>query len=302
MILLLGATGLLGTQVLSRLIENRWPVRVLSRGKVDWQSDYSERLKSQGVQVSYAEFDELDKLEGAFRDCTAVINTIGSLSTRNRASLRTANLEIAEIMVDMVQRCNVQRVIQLGCLGANQNAKSEYLKLKWLADSKVKECKAHWTILRPSYMFGEKFELLELVEPLVRFRPCLPVFGSGLNLIQPVWVEDVADALLLSLYDKTTVEKTYELAGPETFSMVEFLEMLRGETGLSQATVNLPSMASAYASSIINKALPGRLFHPDLVELITADSVSERNDLKDKFGINASSLSASLERLSRVYQ
>lgn len=151
-------------------------------------------------------------------------------------------------------------------------------------------------------MFGEKFELLELVEPLVRFRPCLPVFGSGLNLIQPVWVEDVADALLLSLYDKTTVEKTYELAGPETFSMVEFLEMLRGETGLSQATVNLPSMASAYASSIINKALPGRLFHPDLVELITADSVSERNDLKDKFGINASSLSASLERLSRVYQ
>jgi NADH dehydrogenase len=302
MILLLGATGLLGAQVLSRLVENRWPVRVLSRGNVDWQSDYTERLKSQGVQVHYADFDDLSKLEEAFRDCTAVVNTVGSISTKNNASLRTANLGIVETVVEMVSKCNVQRLIHLSCLGANQNAKSEYLKLKWQAEAKIKECQAHWTILKPSYMFGEKFALLELVEPLVRFRLCLPIFGSGLNLVQPVWVEDVADALLLSLYNKDTVEKTYELVGPETFSMVEFLEKLRSKTGLPQATVNLPSVASAYASSIISKAFPGKLFHPDLVELITADSASQRNDLKDNFGINASSLSASLERLAQVYQ
>lgn len=298
MILLLGATGSLGRQLLSRLIKNHWPVRVLSSGKLDWQSSFTEHLKSQGVQIYYAGFNEREKLEDAFRDCTAVVNTIGLLNTKNQEELHTANLDIVTTIVEMVENCNVQRVVQVSCLGANQNSSSEYLKLKWLAETKVRACKAHWTILKPSYMFGEKFQFLELVKPLIHFRPCLPIIGSGLNLIQPVWVEDVADCLLLSLYDRTTVQQTYELAGPETFSMIEFLEMFRREAGLSGPTVNLPSAASAYATAMLAKVFQSQIFHPDLVQLITADSVSERRDLKDKFGIKGSSLTQSLSLMA----
>jgi NADH dehydrogenase len=299
MILLLGATGSLGSQVLTRLIKNRWPVRVLKSGEQDWQSSYADDLKYQGVQVYYGGFNDLERLEDAFRDCTAVVNTIGLLNTKTYEDLRVANLDIVSTILEMVLKCNVQRVVQVSCLGANQNSSSEYLKLKWLAEAKVRECKALWTILKPSYMFGEKFQLLDLVKPLIQFRPCLPIIGSGLNLIQPIWVEDVADCILLSLYDKTTVQQTYELAGPETFSMIEFLELFRRKAGLSGPTVNLPSVASAYATNLLAKAVQSQIVHPDLIQLITADSVSERNDLKDKFDIKGSPLTKSLSLLPK---
>jgi NADH dehydrogenase len=299
MILLLGATGLLGRQVLRRLMKNRWPVRVLSRGQADWQSDLVN-LRAQGVEIYYASFNEPERLEGAFRNCTAVINTIGCMSAKRLEHLRAANLEVVEKIVEMVSLCNVQRVIQVGCLGASEKSASEYFKFKWLADEAVKRCPAYWTILRPSYIFGEQFALLQLVKPLLRFRPFLPVIGSGLNLIEPVWVEDVADCILLSLYDKSSVGQVYELTGPEEVTMIELQERFRNQMGLIGPTVNVPSNTTAYVATLLAKVMPTQLFHPDLVPLLTSDSVSQRNDLKDKFGINGASLTERLPELAKL--
>jgi uncharacterized protein YbjT (DUF2867 family) len=300
MILLLGATGSLGAKVLSRLIKNRWPVRVLSRGQSDWQSHYADNLKAQGVEVAYCDFDNSERLKEAFRGCTAVINAIGCLNSKDPLKMRAANLNTVERIAELVLECQIQRVIQVGCLGAREDSASEYLRLKWQADEKIMACPAHWTVVRPSYIFGEQFQFLELMKPLILFRPCLPVIGSGLNLIQPIWVEDVADCLILSLYDKNTVGQIYELGGPETLAMGQFFEMFRRQAGLSGPTVNIPFEASTRAGSMLAKVAPKQFLHPDLLQLATLDSASTRDDLKDKFGIKGSPISQFVSELAKL--
>jgi NADH dehydrogenase len=292
MILLLGATGCLGTQVLRRLLTKRLPVRIIARGQVDWQSPLADRFKAQGVEVRYADFLQPDKLADAITGCDAVINTIGSMNFKDLDNLHEANFQIAKNLIEVTDQCGVQRFIQIGCLGASEKSKSAYLQSKWQADKLVQESKCDWTILRPSFMFGEKFQVKELLAPVVRFPAFLPVFGSGVNLVQPVSVENVAECILMSLYDRTTVRQTFELAGPELLTMSKFLEMLRENAGRAGGIINIPLDVTRNTASFLTKGLPKQFFNTELLELLTGDSASSRNDLKDKFGIDGATLSS----------
>jgi NADH dehydrogenase len=296
MILLLGASGNLGQLVLERLIKNNLSVRILSRGQDDWRSPILSKYKSDKVEVFYAEASQPEALKQALNGCDAMINTIGSLSARLPVEIEAANYSVVETLVSAANESDVQRLIQVSCLGANARSNSLYLKSKWRAEEKVKEAKAYWTIFRPSYMFGEKFPLKELLDPLVRFRPILPVIGSGLNLIQPVAYEQVADCIVLSIYDKSSVGQIYELGGPEQLTMIAFIERLREHCNVSGPSLNLPLFVAEKSASAITKIWPKYWLNPEFVQFITADSVSSRNDLKDKFGIDGQSFSSQIIR------
>jgi uncharacterized protein YbjT (DUF2867 family) len=295
MILLLGATGCLGTQVLRRLLTMRLPVRIITRGQADWQSSFADRFKSHGVEVRYADFTQTERLAQAVEGCDAVINTIGALRCKNPSDINRINFEITKDLIEVSRQCNVPRFIQIGCLGATEHGSNPYFQAKWRADEAVKASQASWTILRPSFMFGEKFEFKEIVDPIARFKLFLPVFGSGVNHIAPVAVENVAECVLLSLHDRSTVGQVYELTGPDSFTMTQLLETLRKHAGLSGGTMNIPLDSTLKAGSFLARGLPATIFNMDLVHMLTSESASTRNDLTDKFGIKGTSLNSYLD-------
>jgi uncharacterized protein YbjT (DUF2867 family) len=196
MILLLGATGLLGSHILVCLKQLELPVRVFVRGSEDWQDLAMKRLRSGNVELRFGDVLDKGQLAKSMEGCTAIVNTIGTLAAKSNLDLERVNFLTTANIVESIADSRVQRLLHVSCLGARETSRSESLKMKWLAEERVRQCHVHWTIFRPSYLFDDDFPLYKLIEPLVKFPPFLPVIGSGLNLIQPVSAPEVAESTI----------------------------------------------------------------------------------------------------------
>jgi NADH dehydrogenase len=297
MILLLGPTGLLGSHVLVALLDRRLPLRILARGEDDWRQSPLAKLRAEGVEVFFGDAENVADLEKAMSGCRAVINTIGTLSAKTTDKLIATNKTTVENILTCAQSTGIKRIVHVSCLGARSSSPSVAMKAKWESEQLVRGSEIYWTIFRPSFLFADIFPLFDLVEPLAKFRPFLPVIGSGTNIIQPISANCVAEAMVESIYDRDCVSKCYELAGTTQFTMNQFMELARGKLGLGGSPVNIPLDKLTTAQEVFAKAIPGNLKNSDLLKLLTVDSLTEKNDLEAKFGMQSDDLEASLANI-----
>jgi NADH dehydrogenase len=295
MILLLGSTGLLGSHVFSALRKLGLPLRVMARGGEDWQNPTSSKLKTRNVEIHYGDALDKEQLAKALDGCRAVVNSIGALTAKSTKELHAINYETVANICELIPHSTVRRLVHVSCLGARETSNCEYLRAKWLAEQKVRESSVYWTIFRTSYLFGETFPLYNLVEPMVKFRPFLPVLGSGLNLIQPVSAPEVAECIVQSIYNRDTVSKCFEMAGTKKYSVNDFMELLRRKHGLSGPTLNVPLEVTSSAQNSILKAIPGQWLTSDFTKLLTAECSTDQNDLELTFGLKSQDLEGSLD-------
>lgn len=284
MILLLGGSGFLGSEILKRLLDQRLPTRVFTRGAEDWKNSAITNLRQKGIEVAMGDLSDKESIFPAVEGCNAIINAAGTMKWGKNINIRQINFDAVQILVEQAQLRGVQRFIHVSCLGASETSKSEYLRAKWEAEECVRAGKFYWTIFRPSYLFSaDKFPLMDLLVPFIRFRPLMPIIGTGINDIQPIFVEDVADCVVQSLYAKHTVGRKYELGGPVTYNMSELMEFGRETLGIKGGSINIPSDRADKTLSIIKKVMPN--VNPDLVNLLIADSRTD-DDIDPHFEIS----------------
>jgi uncharacterized protein YbjT (DUF2867 family) len=302
MILLLGATGLLGGQVLRRLIDRKYPTKLFIRGSSDWKDASIQNLRHRGVEMSIADVTDKEAVLSALVDCTAVINIVGSMRPNKNVDLQKLQVTAVKDLVSAAQRRGVQRFIHISCLGASSSSDSEYFRTKWESEKIVKEAEHYWTIFRPSYMFGDpRFPFLDVLMPLAKFRMCMPVLGSGMNQIQPIWVDNVADCVVDSIYRKECVGQTFDLAGPETYSMLKFMDKIRTELHLAGPTFNIPTPTVAKASAALSKLVPGAAISEEVVNLIMANSFTECNAVLSSFSTQLMPLDELFDKIMDTY-
>ncbi|HEY9731522.1 MAG TPA: NAD(P)H-binding protein [Drouetiella sp.] len=301
MILLLGATGLLGGQVLRRLVDKKYPTKLFIRGSSDWKDASIQNLRHRGVDISVADVTDKEAILTSLVDCTAVINIVGSMRPSRNTDLEALHVTAVKNLVAAAQRRGVQRFVHVSCLGATSTSNSPYFKTKFESEKLVKEGEHYWTIFRPSYMFGERFPFLDVIFPLVKFRLCMPVLGSGMNQIQPVCVDNVADCIVDSIYRKDCAGQTYELGGPNTYSMMQFMEKVRTELGIGGPTFNVPTPTVAKASAALSKLVPGAAINEDVVNLIMTNSFTDSNALETSFSTKPTALDEMFVRIMDTY-
>jgi uncharacterized protein YbjT (DUF2867 family) len=301
MILLLGATGLLGGQVLRALLERNIEVRAYTRGSSNWKDASISDLRRRGVDITLADVLDDEKLSAAIEGCTAIINLIGIFKEKEDSTFQAVHIDAVERLLAHAEAHGVQRFIHVSCLGSTEHSISPYLETKWAGEQLVLKSNLYWTILKPSFMFGEKFPLMEWLSPLVKFKPFMPIIGSGLNEIQPVSLDDVARCLVECIYDRRAVSKVYELGGPEIYSMVDLMELIRSELGLPKNSVVVPAPAVKPVIKMLAKAGLNPTPHMDMLPLLTVDSTCHDNVLEELLGCPAQSLNKRLTKiLSRI--
>ncbi|MBS1996276.1 MAG: hypothetical protein JSS86_08200, partial [Cyanobacteria bacterium SZAS LIN-2] len=161
---------------------------------------------------------------------------------------------------------------------------SEYLRTKYEGDKLVQNSSLYWTIFRPSYLFGERFPLIDTIKPLVTFKPFLPVVGSGLNKVEPVHVVEVANAIVDSIYMKESVGKIIDIVGPHSFTLSELLQEVRDALELSDRVMTIPSQLSGKVFDMVAKGLPKNTIDLELAQILIADSAGSGALAKSLFG------------------
>ena len=291
MLLVIGGTGFLGSMVLPLMLERDYQIKLLTRGTGDWRESNLGQYRKMGIKVTVGAFEDDDVLMRAMTDVDAIVNLSGSFRlsrTTRDSTFEYVNFQLVEKLLALAREFEVQRYVQVSCLGARDESPSRFLRTKYDGDMLVANSDLYWTILRPSYLFGERFPLIEMIKPLVTFKPCLPVVGSGLNVIEPVHVLEVANAIVDSIYMKESVKKIIDVVGPNRYTLVELLSAVRDELGLSDRVMTIPSQLSGKVFDMVTRGLPKNTIDLELAQILIADSCADSGSggmhARDLFG------------------
>ena len=255
MLLLTGATGLVGSALLRRLIAEGQPVRCLVRDP--------RRLGPQRVRVQIALGDLADP--PSFRNAMRGVDTVVHLAASTRDQPRGSIEELAAIatwrMVEAAQRAGVQRFVFFSTLGASTHHRARLFRAKALAEQAVRESDMQSTVIAPSLVYAPGDRWLTLIERL-SLLPVVPISGRGRALCQPIWAEDVASCVVAALRGDADSEATssdapyrrYELAGPQTMSYNEVLNTVLRSLDRERPLLPIPTPMVSRTLRLLERA------------------------------------------------
>jgi uncharacterized protein YbjT (DUF2867 family) len=235
MLLLTGATGLVGSTLLPRLLAEGTEVRCLVRDP--------RRLGAQRVRVQIALGDLTDppSFRNALRGVQTVVHLAASIRDQPRGSIEELDGIATWRMVEAAERQGVERFVFFSALGASTHHRTRCLRAKALAEQAVREANVRSIVFAPSIVYAPGDPWLTLLERLA-LLPVMPVSGRGRALFQPIWAEDVAACVIAVLRATAAApHERYELAGPDTLSHNDVVRAVLRSAGRKRSLLHVPT-------------------------------------------------------------
>jgi NADH dehydrogenase len=269
---ILGGTGFLGTRLTARLLKDNHRVTVLSRDR----ELHKHLLVLPGLTLENCDVYDEAQLSERLRGKDVVVNLIGILNERwfGGAGFRRAHTELTRTLLLAARSANVGRLLQVSALGAAVNAPSHYLSSKGEAEKSIRNHGGtlDWTIFQPSVMFGPGDTFLNRFARLLGSAPGVLPLARPNARFQPVFVDDVVDAMLRSLRGGAASRQTYQLGGPQIYTLREVVRLVAKVTGQRCWIAGLPNVLGRLEAAVFD-FVPGRPFSSDNYRSLKIDSV-----------------------------
>lgn len=227
-ILLNGSSGFIGKNLYHRLTANGHYVRAAVRNPENFQRYYPE---ADTVQVDFSRDHDIESWLPRLEGIDLVINAVGIIRETGAQRFEDIHQKAPCALFDACVKSGIRRVIQISALGADEQAKSHYHVSKHTADKHLTKSGLDWTILRPSIVYGPGAKSTEFFKALAAL-PVTPVVGHGEQLVQPIHIEDMTEAVSQCLEGNTTIHKHFDLVGPQPISFAALLSLHKHWLGL----------------------------------------------------------------------
>lgn len=265
-----GGSGFLGRHTVRALAKAGWRIKIATRhpGK----GFFLRPLGSVG-QIDFVKCDVADaeSVAAAVMGAQAVINLTGILFPSGQ-TFQDVQADGAENIAKAVAAAGVTSLVHVSAIGADAESASEYARTKAAGEQAVRDAFPGAVILRPSIVFGPEDGFFNKFAAMARMLPVLPLVGGGHTRFQPVFVGDVAAAIVTALSSQTARGRTFELGGPSTYSFKELLQLILRETGRNRALVPLPFGLASFQAAFL-QLLPKPVLTMDQVKLLKKDNV-----------------------------
>ena len=267
-----GGTGFLGRRIVEWLAGAGNDVRVGVR-----HPERATLHRGPGrIELMRADVSDEASVARAVKDSAWVVNTVGHYVETRGATFGTIHGQGALNVARQAKRSGAERLIHVSGLGADPASDSPYVRARGIGERLVREAFESVTILRPSAIFGPDDYFLNRIAGMARRSPVLPLFGRGLTRLQPVFVEDVAEACLKVLDDPSTEGRVYELGGPRVYAYKDLVRLVTERIGRRPTAVPVP-FAVWDMLAVAMTLLPEPPLTRDQVKLMKRDNVvSER--------------------------
>jgi len=288
-----GGSGFLGRSLVKRLAETGFRVRVAVRDTE--AASFLKVLGDTGQVVPWpANITRPDQVEAAVKGAEYVVNLVGILFKSKNQNFNNIHEIGASTIAECASLAGVKRLIHVTAIGADDDSPSEYGRSKAAGMKSVKSVFPNASFVRPSVIFGANDNFFNLFAGLTRLTFALPIFGcptipkikffpkgglisidfygEGGTKMQPVYVGDVADAIIRILSDPKTMGQTFDLGGPKVYSFKELMKLLLNITGRTRILVPIP-FGFAKVISWFFELWPSPLLTADQVNSLKRDNV-----------------------------
>src|SRR5437764_14972606 len=267
---ILGGSGFIGRYIVKRLAERG---DVLAVGGRNAAAAKFLKLKGDVGQVGLINIaiDDERLLPAFLAGNDAVVNCVGILQERGAQRFDRVHHAAPARLARLAREHGVDRFVHISALGADPRSTSAYARSKAAGEQAVRDAFPTATILRPSIVFGPEDQFFNRFAAMAMFSPALPLIGGGDTRFQPVYVGNVADAVVRCIDDSATAGRTYELGGPRVYTFRALLELLLGEIRRHRLLLDIPFGLASLQARLMS-VLPSPPLTPDQVELLKRDN------------------------------
>jgi len=270
-VVVFGGGGFLGRRLVHRLTAEGMTVRVAVRhpdpARIELRPIGFDR-----VTVVPADVRDQVSVAAAVAGADAVVNTVSAYVEKGGVTFEAVHVQGAETVAREAVAAGVARSVLVSGIGADPHSGFPYIRARGRGELVVQQTFPGATIVRPGAMFGPGDALFGTLADLARLLPVLPLIGGGHTRLQPVFVDDVAEAVSNILTDPGSVGRTYELAGPGVYTLRELVRMTLGLMGKRRLLVPVP-FAAAEIQARLFELLPNPPLTTGQVDLLKADNV-----------------------------
>jgi NADH dehydrogenase len=285
MILVTGASGYVGNNLVRRLVQLGKPVRAMV-GNVE---KALVRLKDVEPKIEIVKGDVTrpDTLDEWMQGVDVVVHLVAIAIEKGKRTYETINTQGTINVVEAAKRAGVRRFVNMCQNGAYADVPSRFLRSKGIAQEYVAKSGLDWTAHRPSVIWGPQDEFANVQARLIKMTPIVfPIVGDGKATFQPVYVGDVTEAFVRSIDDDSTIGYEYELGGPEVLTYEEIVNRVMQALGTNRLRVKVPVPLLRPLVAVMQTVLPASPVSTTLLDLLAVPNVVKENGLVTKFGID----------------
>lgn len=271
-ILLLGGTGFVGRHVCEKLAQLQCRVTVVTRRR-----DNARHLQMLPlVDVIEADPHDSSSLAPLLAGHEAVVNLVAILHG-SQAAFDKAHVALPLELARACEASGLRRIVHISALGASTGSPSMYQRSKARGEAVMLSTGLDVTVLRPSVIFGAEDKFLNTFARLQQVFPVIPLAAADARF-QPVWVEDVADAIVHCLQDADTVGQIYEVCGPEVFTLRQLVELAGRYAGIQggkgRPVIGLPAALGRLQARLMELAPGEPMLSRDNLDAMASDNVA----------------------------
>lgn len=283
MILVTGGTGLVGSAVVQELASRAEPVAVMSRDA----ASVKQRFPDLSVEAREGDVTQPDSLTEAFADIEAVVNCVQFPNSpienpRKGRTFEQVDHQGTVNQVAAAEQAGVARFIYVSGVGAAQDASQHWFVSKWKAEEAVRASGLSHVIIQPTWVYGPEDAALNRFMGFARWLPFVPTFGNGEQMMQPIFVDDIAKIIADAVDKPGATDQTFEAGGPDRLSMDDVVRTALEVAGKKRPILHQPA-AIGKAMATLLQLLPAPPLTPDSIDFITNEAVADNAALERVF-------------------
>jgi NADH dehydrogenase len=230
---------------------------------------------SEQMAVVCADVRDPVTVAAAVAGANAVVNAVSAYVEKGSVTFQAVHEQGSATLAREAAAAGVARFVLVSGIGADPHSSSAYIRARGRGEQLIREAFPGAVIVRPSAIFGPGDALFGALAHVASLLPVIPLIGGGETRLQPVYVEDVAEAIACIAADPVTAGRTYELAGPTVYTLRELTMMTLRMLSKRRCVVPIP-FAVAQLQARLFEFLPTPPLTRSQVDLLKADNVASR--------------------------
>lgn len=302
LITIFGGSGFIGRHLMRRLTAKGYRIRLASRDPEDATDLMTQGSVGQIVGLKTNVRNQAS-VERAVRGSDIVINLVGILYESGAQTFGAVHVDAAERIAKASKQAGVRHLIHMSALGADRAHEAGYARSKAVGEELAATEFPGATILRPAVVFGRDDDFFNRFARILALSPVFPLVDGGKMKMQPVWVQDLAEAILRIIETPDQQGKTWEFTGPDIYSLRDLMSKILDATGRKCLLLPVPAGVMSVMAFFMG-LIPGRPpLTTDQVKLLKVDNVASGQypNLAD-LGITAGRIDAIVPQYLQRYK
>ena len=270
-IFITGGTGFVGKEIVKRLTKENVEIFMLVRNK-------SKSVPKKNIESIQGDILKPSTYEKSLKKCDVLINIVGIIREIPKRNITFENLHVKAVrnLIETAKNSGVQKIIHMSANGARKDAVSNYHKTKFLGETLVENSGITYTIFKPSVIYGQGDEFINMVAAFMKKTPVFSYFGNGKQPMQPVSVEEVSEIFVKSIYNKETDNKKFNVCGNKILTYKELLELIIITKKFNKLLIPVPVSIIKLLTILFDKFENFPLTKEQLIMLLEGNTCEER--------------------------